>query len=196
MHLIKLFVACPIASPADDDLVGVIDSLDKRIDGVRWVQREQLHLTLKFIGDLDNRDVLTACQLVSSAVAGTKPFALRIGRLGTFPTIQPDGPAKPAKVIWAGISEGEEQLALLNQKLDDGLRELGVPAEHRKYHPHVTLGRSDRSGLDQEACGEAFRQHAIVETQCNVDKILLMSSFRERGVQRYEPVHTVRLATR
>ncbi|MEM8733695.1 MAG: RNA 2',3'-cyclic phosphodiesterase [Planctomycetota bacterium] len=193
MHLIKLFVAVPIATPADQELIGVIDSLREHVSGVRWVEREQLHLTLKFIGDVDNRDLLEACRLVSSAVANAAPFPLRLGGLGAFPSVQPNGPVKPAKVIWAGVQEGAKQLSELNAELDRSLKALGIPSEHRQYQPHVTLGRSDRSGLAREECLEAFERLGEIETQCDVNRILLMSSFRERGVQRYEPVHTVRL---
>ena len=101
---------------------------------VTWVQPGHLHLTLKFIGDVDpSRGRQVAAALESPLAASA--FALTVEGTGTFP------PKRPPRVVWAGITAGIDSLRSVEQEVSSRLQKLSVPTDDRDYHPHVTLGR-------------------------------------------------------
>ncbi len=111
---------------------------------VKWVNPENLHVTLLFLGDTDNRDLPAICRVVRDVAAGHPPFSLHVAGVGAFPNLR-----RP-KVIWAGITDGREVLSQINAELEGKLLELGYyRKEERGYHPHLTLGRvnGERDGL-------------------------------------------------
>jgi len=104
------------------------------VPGARWVAPEQLHLTLRFIGEVDGglgREIREALQ----AVAGSA-FDLRVKGFGFFP------PRKQPRVLWAGVEPADEVTALRN-RIERALVGLGVAPEMRKFSPHITLARLD-----------------------------------------------------
>ena len=105
---------------------------------VRWVKREQIHLTVKFIGEVSSSGVEGFCSVLDQVAARSRPFDLRFGNVGAFPS-----PRRP-RVLWLGVDPCPELLSL-KDGLERGLAEVGVPPEERRYHPHVTLGRALRS---------------------------------------------------
>jgi len=108
---------------------------EKGVDG-KFVKPENIHLTLKFLGDVDQTQ-LDKLFYLSEITKEYKPMKLQLSHLGVFP---PKG--KP-KVLWQGLSgSGASSLAALHQKIDIFVaKELGVNREKRKFHPHVTLAR-------------------------------------------------------
>jgi 2'-5' RNA ligase len=99
----------------------------------RWVSRESLHVTLKFIGEQKPEQVEAITERLRR-VEGS-PFEIRVGGHGFFPT------AKAARVFWIGIQAGP-QLTELAESIDMAVAELGVPREQRPYSPHLTLARA------------------------------------------------------
>lgn len=101
---------------------------------VAWVPPQRLHITLRFIGQVD----ITRATAVTAALAAPmpwQPFGIRLAGFGTFPsTGQP-------RVIWAAIADGAVELRLLEREVTRRLSATGVPPENRRYTPHVTLGR-------------------------------------------------------
>ena len=104
-------------------------------DRVRWIRPENVHLTLKFLGDVreENLDGLRAA--LGEVCAGYAPFDVVLAGLGAFPS------ARRAKVLWAGVGAGSYQLRSLATDVDAALAPLGFEHEKRPYVPHLTLGR-------------------------------------------------------
>lgn len=125
----RLFVA--IALP--DSIRAELARHTRPLDGVRWTPPEQLHLTLRFLGDLDG----PAEERVRDRLRGLRiePFILPLEGLGTFP------PQGPARVLWLGVGRGHPRLFQLRQRLDDALIAAGLTLDLRTFHPHVTLAR-------------------------------------------------------
>ena len=125
----RLFVA--IALP--DSIRADLARHARPLDGVRWTPPEQLHLTLRFLGDLDG----PAEDRVRERLRGIRvePFILPLEGLGTFP------PSPPARVLWLGVGRGHPRLFQLRQRLDDALIAAGLTLDLRSFHPHVTLAR-------------------------------------------------------
>lgn len=165
----------------------VVHQLRGQLNDVRWTRPDRLHLTLKFIGEIDNRLLPQLCTSVRDACLGVAPFRLGIAGLGAFPK------DKAPRVLWAGISEGAEQLRELAERLEMHLAELGIPRESRLYTPHLTLGRFGR-GASKESAGAILGSFAErVQAHTEIDQVVLMSSLREQGETVYEPIDTVEL---
>lgn len=126
--MIRLFTALEIP----EDVAACLTPVQSGLFGARWVARENLHITLRFIGSVDER----MAEEVDGALSGlkAKPFTLQVTHLGSF------GDAKKARSVWAGLAPSEPLLHL-NAKIERMFQQLGLPADKRKYTPHITLGR-------------------------------------------------------
>jgi 2'-5' RNA ligase len=98
----------------------------------RWIHPESLHITLKFIGEQPPERVEVIAEQLQAIKA--RPVDIRLAETGFFPT------AKAPRVFWIGV-HAEPQLAALAKNIDEAVAQVGVPAEERKYNPHLTLAR-------------------------------------------------------
>jgi len=103
-------------------------------DLVRWVPPENMHLTLKFIGDVSPANVDTLSQMLTAETQTCAPFSLTLGGLGSFPT------PRRARVIWIGI-QAPAALTTLQRGIESAAARLGYEEETRPFSPHLTLGR-------------------------------------------------------
>jgi 2'-5' RNA ligase len=130
MH--RLFVAICPPEPVRAQLIDLMEG----VDGARWQSDEQLHLTLRFIGEVDAR----TADDVHTALTGVRhpPFELALAGLGAF-----DRRGTPT-ALWAGVAP-QEPLKALHKKVDHALARAGLAPERRAYLPHITLARFGRS---------------------------------------------------
>jgi 2'-5' RNA ligase len=132
---LRLFVAVLLNEATRVSLAATIERLRAEAPRVAWVQAENLHLTLKFLGTVADPLVEPVRQALGAAAARAGPFDLTLEGLGAFP-----GHSRP-RVIWAGIASGHEAARALAGLVDSALAPLGFPPEGREFSPHVTLGR-------------------------------------------------------
>src|SRR4051812_13408366 len=125
--MIRLFVALPLPEDVTDSLL----ALEQGVPGARWSTREQLHLTLRFIGEVDGRDASAIDETLAAISA--PPFTLQLKGVGAFG-------GKNPRALWAGVA-ANEALIHLQRKIESTIQRLGFHAEKRKYTPHVTLAR-------------------------------------------------------
>ena len=104
---------------------------------VRWVREEGIHVTLRFLGEVDEQRVAALEEALAGAVRQARPFGLTVGGVGAFPSM-----ARP-RVLWVGL-ERHPALELLANDVEHALMSLGFEPELRPFHPHVTLGRVER----------------------------------------------------
>jgi RNA 2',3'-cyclic 3'-phosphodiesterase len=125
----RLFVAIDLPDETKDEIAKMVDG---QLAGARWLLREQLHLTLRFIGDADDR----LFQEIKTGLEGVKarPFPLILKGVGHFP------PKREPRVLWVGI-EGSEQLNSLQTGIEREIVNAGIEAEMRSFSPHVTIAR-------------------------------------------------------
>jgi 2'-5' RNA ligase len=114
-------------------------ALQERATGVRWVRPEGIHLTLKFLGEVEADRIEAIVHKAEAAIQGVGPFTVGIRGGGGFPT-----PKNP-RVIWIGVKDQSGMLKELQARVEAGMAELGFPRERRGYTPHLTVGRV-RSG--------------------------------------------------
>lgn len=108
------------------------------LDGVRWVKPSGMHLTVKFIGEVEEKKLPAITAAMSAAVAAVSPFILQLGGAGVFPS------PRKASVIWTGLTAGKKQLQNISASINRHLEERGFIPERRRYIPHLTLGRLRR----------------------------------------------------
>jgi 2'-5' RNA ligase len=125
----RLFIA--LALP--ESVRGVLASLARPLPGVAWTRPEQLHVTLRFLGEVPAAKI----DAIEVGLAEVKvvPFVLPLEGCGTFP------PGAPPRVLWIGVGSGHPRLFQLRQKVDDALLAAGLWLDVRTFHPHVTLAR-------------------------------------------------------
>ena len=112
-----------------------IEVLESGVAGARWVPKENLHLTLAFLGRVEDDRVADVSGAAAAAVEGHVDFTVRVGSLGAFPS------AKRARVVWAGLDDPTRGLAGVADSVGEALERLGFPREERAFAPHVTLAR-------------------------------------------------------
>jgi 2'-5' RNA ligase len=143
---VRLFVALEIPSAVRDNLAAMIEELRAadaaaKKNKARWVRAGNLHVTLKFIGNV-GAGKLDAIRTALGEVSGGGAVELRFRGLGFFPN------EKRPRVLWAGIV-ASPNLAPLAAGIDARLEKLGIPSETREFAPHLTLARFDPPGISE-----------------------------------------------
>lgn len=184
MSTIRAFIAVQLTDEVRDALREVVRSLSGRVErgAVRWVRPEQMHLTLRFLGDTDTGK-LPAVQAAMDAVAASNaPFEMRLGEVGCFPN------RNRPRVIWVGLSGGEARLLSLVVALEKELAHLGWEPEGKPFRAHLTLGR-----VKDERGAQGIEWAADVQPLAIPIKAihLIESQLRPAG-----PVYTLRHSSR
>ena len=134
---------------------------------IAWVTAERLHITVRFIGHVDDRRADEIRAVLAPPLA-LDPFDLTIAGVGTFP------PKGPPRVVWAGLTVGSAELIAIESTVSERLVRAGVPREERTYNPHLTLARvRDAAGL-RPASFAGFGEIGLGTT--SVDAITLFES--------------------
>jgi 2'-5' RNA ligase len=135
---------------------------------VKFVEPENVHLTLRFLGEIEPSLVEQVSQVVKET--NFQPFSARLEGVGVFPNLR-----RP-RVVWAGISEGVSQLAEVWKDVDTKLSGLGFERERRGFSPHITIGRV-RSGRNRERLVEELSTLSnYVFGGLQVDRVVLKKS--------------------
>ncbi len=154
MSTVRCFVGIKVAEPVRDLVVRVQEALRRADAHVKWVERENLHLTLKFLGDLDEDRVASLGDRLTAEAARWKKMALVYAGIGTFPE------RGAPRVVWAGATGDLSRLAGLAAAVERHAEEAGVPPERHPFVAHLTIGRvkSDRNARRLLSAIEAQRQ--------------------------------------
>ncbi len=182
---LRSFLAAELPPHARAQTLQAIEQLRKAIpDGVRWVPPENLHLTLKFLGNVDPERIPELIAAANARLQGAASFEVELGGLGVFPN------AQRARVVWLGVCAGGAELARLARKLDRAAGRIGVERERRPFRTHLTLGRLRQPGpvpINEVPCPEG-RPFLIEE-------IVLYESRLSSTGARYVPLARLPLGT-
>ena len=176
----RTFIAIEASGGVRSKAVALIERL-KAVDAkVTWVRPDQMHWTLKFLGEVDLSLSAEICQRVSEAVAGFEPFELEVRGLGAFPNLE-----RP-RTIWLGAGVGAPEVAALRDAVDTALHPLGFPREGRRFMPHLTIGRV-RSQRYIRELGQEIQQRAEFQAGVvAVDEIVTVGSVLEPEGPQYD----------
>jgi 2'-5' RNA ligase len=133
---VRAFIAIELPHPIKDALAGLVEELrGARVSALRPVAPSGIHLTLKFLGNLPGPKVPLIVEAVSQAVRERRPFTLRLGDVGVFPS------RSRTRVLWVGVEDDEGTLLALHERVETALDGMGFARERRKFSPHLTLAR-------------------------------------------------------
>jgi RNA 2',3'-cyclic 3'-phosphodiesterase len=132
--VIRAFVAVEIPEDLRAALTSTIGALERLGIDARMSRPESIHLTLKFLGDIEEAQIGAIESTLREVLEDRSTFPVRIGGLGAFPYLA------NARVVWVGV-DGGEALSQLQHRVDTGLSKLGFVPEKRKFKPHLTLAR-------------------------------------------------------
>lgn len=146
MPVIRAFIAIELTQQIHQGLDQVISQLKNRLEGstVRWVRAENIHLTLKFLGEVSTANVEILEKLLRAEAAGCPHFEISVGGLGAFPN------AHNPRVIWVGV-EAPSDLIGLQRLIEAATERLGYMKEDRPFSAHLTLGRVSRNAAPRDA---------------------------------------------
>lgn len=188
---IRVFIAVPIPPPAKLILAQTIDSLSAKIsDGVRWVNPDGIHLTVKFLGDVDPGRTVEITQAMRMAATEVAPFQVGLSGLGTFPN------QNRPRVLWAGVRGDLERLTDLQKLTEAKLTEIEFPKDSRPFNPHLTLGRvrDQVSEHSRRGIGSTVAIHQLPESEpWLVESVELIQSHLGPGGATYTTLATADL---
>lgn len=188
MQRVRAFIAIPVASGVAARASELIKRLRTTEAAVNWVPPQNLHLTLKFLGETPINESPEICEAVKRAVTDAPPFDLAFRGLSAFPSIE-----KP-RTIWLGVSEGIEDLADLAGRIDGELAKLGYARETRRFAAHLTIGRVRESIPSDHPLLDAMAKHADFDANVmGVDEVVIYASFLDKKGPTYDALGTVEL---
>jgi 2'-5' RNA ligase len=158
ISVVRSFIAISLSK----DLQSKIAQLEEALIGelgdlpVRWVPASNIHLTLKFLGDVSVNNVPMLQKIIQAEARETRPFEISVGGFGVFPNI-----SRP-RVLWLGV-EAPEELISLQRRIEGEAARLGYAPDNRPFSPHLTLGRVSRSADYNEVRGisNALRSYKL-----------------------------------
>jgi 2'-5' RNA ligase len=167
---IRSFIAVALPPSIVDYIDNIKETLCSYRFNVRWVKPETIHLTLKFLGDINATDIGVVGAAMDRAVKETAPITLSVRGAGVFPGV------KRPRVVWLGMGGQVPVLIALQQALDENLAAAGFEKEKRPFRAHLTLGRV-KGAIDAAMLGKALSDMMNVESMpFVVDRIFLIKS--------------------
>ncbi len=185
--MVRTFIALVIPKPWIDYLALVEQDLKGRMSGLSWIKPDNMHISIRFLGDLGESGVRHAGESVLRGAEGRRPFRARLGAPGAFPSM--DRP----RILWAGLSEGAEDAIALAKSVNERLQQDGFGPPDKPFRPHITLARARERAQGVEAFGR-YAPPPPPEGAL-LDRIVVMKSDLHPAGARYTPLEEIRLRT-
>lgn len=189
---LRTFIAITLPSEVKNFLGNLQEILKKTNADVKWVEPKNIHLTLKFLGEREKKKIDEIVKIIDSLASNTSVFQLEIASIGAFPK------KEYPRVIWVGLSQGEEETKKIAEALEDAIAKIGIPKESRAFSSHITLGRvrsSKNRGQLIEQLNHLEGNFPKESPLYKVDKITLFKSTLTPSGPIYEVLHEASLKT-
>lgn len=185
-----MFIAIDLSPSTTGRVQKLVAELSAAEARVKWIETKNLHMTLKFLGNVDEMDMVALCKALDAVAKEVEPFDIELGGVGAFPD------PRFARTLWLGLLRGAEEIMELHKTLDAKLRPLGFRSEERAFKPHLTIGRvqdSEQSVFDDLATRLAALKdfHGGVS---DVSEVTLFANDPRRDGPAYDPLHTAELS--
>jgi RNA 2',3'-cyclic 3'-phosphodiesterase len=185
--LIRSFLAIELPKVIQDKIGKIQGDLRASSADVRWVAPEKIHITLKFLGDIEESKIDPIADSFREFVYKTPPFFLSVQGTGAFPDV------KNPRVVWMGLADEKGVLVFLQRQIETALEKIGFPAESRSFRPHLTLGRVN-SNRGKATLAERIERHgADVIGDFEVEAVLLVKSDLRPSGPLYTPLRAIKL---
>lgn len=183
---IRCFIALELPSDIQSILGEMIGHLKTSGADVKWVDPGNIHLTLKFLGEIPETDAILIGLGLNTLKGKLKTIDSGVGRLGAFPSLE-----RP-KVIWAGLSHGAEEIKVIYREMEDLTADISEEEKGREFRPHLTLGRV-RSNKNLQQLTDKLREIKFVDRQFNFTRLALIKSTLTREGAIYSELNEVEL---
>jgi len=184
---IRAFIALELSPDIKNQLHRLQDKLRLSRADVKWIEPENIHLTLRFLGVVPGDKIKTLTDSLSQVLKGFQPFDILITQLGSFPSLS------HPRIIWVGVGQGAGELTALAGVIEDKLRQLGFPAADHPFSAHITIGRI-RSAKNLGALTTLLGSQHLAEPLAQpVDNVTLFKSTLTPRGPIYETISTIEL---
>ena len=185
--MIRAFIAVALPESLRNEVAMLSAHLRSSEADVKWVAAGNLHLTLKFLGDIEENQVGPIEEALSAAVKSHSLFTIQLEGIGAFPrTTSP-------RVVWIGVGTGKEQLTQLAQCVEKTCIGLGFPEEERAFSPHLTIGRV----RSRDRLAQLIKRLQVVEfcgkNPAQIDRLILFQSYLSPQGPTYTPLAEIPL---
>ncbi len=176
----RIFVGIPFKEKDKKRLGKIQKSVKEKSEGGRFADPENFHLTLKYIGEIEEEKLKEIIEVLKKETQGVPSFKLELQGFGTFPKGK-------TCIPWLGVQQGEVSVKDLQGKIEGALEEIGYKKENRPFRPHMTFGRK----VQLSSSDEAYLQDALKgeKVSMEVSSIALMESTRISGKLVYPIIH-------
>lgn len=168
----RTFIAIDIPKELKEKIYNAFNNERERIKGIKWVEKENLHITLKFLGEIKEEKIKEIERILDEVSDKFKSFEVSLGELGGFPEF------KNPRVLWIGVSP-YEKIEEIFKFIEDRAEKVSIEREGRKFHPHITVARvkeKKRISFEKKKFDDKFKVNRIV---------LFKSDLRKEG-----PIYT------
>jgi 2'-5' RNA ligase len=182
MARLRTFLALDPGKALHERLLNLQEKLAEAGGDVKWVEAANLHLTLHFLGEVEDRDLAAICQVTSEVAASLDRFTFSLHGVGCFPN------ARRPRVLWVGVGEGRDAVIGLHAALEQPLLDLGCyRRETRPFAPHLTVGRVNSERASEQLTASLKARADWHGGETTIEEVLVMSS----ELLRSGPVYTV-----
>jgi len=170
MTTIRSFIAIPLNAEIISHIEKIQKDLKTLSADVKWVNPRSIHLTLKFLGGIEEGDIEKIAQGIQDGITGFKPWSAAVKNVGAFPSL------KSPRVVWIGIEDLGGQLIKLQNQIEKEMANLGFEEEKRKFSAHLTLGRVRSPKGKNELVKYLLDEREQVFGEIKVDRAILFKS--------------------
>jgi 2'-5' RNA ligase len=184
---VRAFISIEIPDDIKNSIEKAIGELKLILPHIKWVDKKNLHITLKFLGWVEDRKIDNLIDSVTDLAKGFGTIKVGFSGFGVFPD------TRHPRVIWVGITEGGDKVKELAEKIEEGLSKEGYREEERGFSPHLTIGRI-KEKIDAEALTGFIKENEKASFGGFVAKnVSMMKSTLMRSGPVYEEVKQIKL---
>jgi len=180
----RLFIAVPIPDEIKNNITQIVSELNKTPTKVRWVKKESMHLTLKFIGNVEEKKADEITDALKTITFPEFQNKIEFKDIGFFPN------RRRPRVIWVGIKDYEKKLSEWALLLEGVLEPLGFPKEKRGFKPHLTIGRIKSPEEMDSILRIVNRRRGHLFGTAKPDKVILFQSILKPTGAEYKSLHS------
>jgi 2'-5' RNA ligase len=187
MNLTRCFIALELPLPVQKHLGGIISQLKEAQADVKWVEPNNTHLTLKFLGEISPEQVQNSRKILFNQNGKFLSINCRTGQIGAFPSW-----SRP-QVLWLGLKNGVREITDIQQVLENGLAECGFTRDPKKFKPHLTLGRV-RSPNNMDKLTEKINALSLEDIEFRFVGLSLIKSTLTQSGPVYQSLESIKLS--
>ena len=184
--MIRTFIAIKLPTEVKQVARQIQNQLGESIEGIKWVKHENLHLSVKFLGNVEENRINDIATAVKNAVKESSVMNLKTGHLGVFPN------EKSPRILWLGLEGDVPDFIRMSKNCESELAKLGYEIDARENKPHITIGRI-RSTKKQKGVINILKDIPIESILFRVDALKLMRSELNRNGAVYTNLQSVKL---